>query len=84
MLTITLESFVDYDFTNCVLPLITVYNRPLDFPDKYVARLFDLDKATVYAIVKDNIEEIHESLPAGFTRMDRNKVDDPNIVEVWL
>jgi hypothetical protein len=66
------------------LPIITVYARPEDYPDKFVARLFDLDKPTNLAAVADTYEEIMEAIPPQMSRIARSENDDPCIVETWF
>lgn len=67
------------------MPLITVYAHPADYPDKYVARVWDLDRPTNLAAVADDHEGILQAIPtAQMTRMDRSPKDDPCIVEVWI
>ena len=40
------------------VPFIAVYKHPEDFPDKCVARIYELDKPTDTLMVKDTVEEI--------------------------
>jgi hypothetical protein len=65
----------------------TVFERPADAPDQYVARLFELDQPTATAICCDTLEEIREviaRLYPGLTCLPRSPNDEPQIVEVWL
>jgi hypothetical protein len=69
------------------LPIWTLYERPLDYPGHYVARLFvtiPSPVATQFAIVADTLEELRQALPAGLLRLHRQAADDPHIVEVWI
>ena len=36
-----------------LIPVITVYRSPKEYPGKYVARLFDLDRPTRFVFVAD-------------------------------
>lgn len=45
---------------NEVLSLWTVYERPLDYPDKWVARRFELDRPTSEYIVFESAGAVHE------------------------
>lgn len=69
---------------SCRLPLITVYKNPKDFPTKFVARLWDMGQPTEFAIIKDTLKEIHESIPEPFYRLGRMVQDDPVIIETWV
>jgi hypothetical protein len=66
------------------VPIITVYKQPKDYPENYVARLFNLQQPTEYVMVKDSLEAIREGIPNRFFRLGRFENDDPNIVEIYL
>lgn len=77
-------SFLDFDFEAYNLPLLVVYNDPKDYPGKYVMRLWNVDESTDHVIVKDSLDEIHNSIPSRFFNLGRNQHDDGSIVEVWI
>ncbi|OIJ13363.1 hypothetical protein BKP35_09005 [Anaerobacillus arseniciselenatis] len=79
---IVLTDFNQCDFSQFLLPLITVYNSPEDYPDKIVARIFDIEKPTPYIVVTDHIEFL--DIPQGKEFIPREKEDDPSIIGVWL
>jgi hypothetical protein len=70
------------------LGIWTVYDHPRDFPDCFVARrslssaggIFMTDEVVTAA----TLEELRALLPPGLYRIDRDPLDDPVIVEVWL
>jgi len=66
------------------LPLICVYNSPSDYPGKFVARLWDVDKPTNIVAVAESLEEIREAKPPEMIIMERQPNDDPVIVETWI
>jgi hypothetical protein len=71
------------------LTLWTVYDKPKDFPEKYVARLFVTSASgahpTDQIFVADTITEIREEMiRRGLSCLARSDNDDPVIVEVWL
>lgn len=66
------------------MPIITIFKSPADYPDKYVARVFDVDKPTTLAAVADTYEELQQAIPAGMVRLERNEKDDPVILETWI
>ena len=82
------ESLCRVDFSELVFPLVTIYEKPLDFPDDFVARVWDGKgpKPTNIMIKKSTIQEIREDIrAAGFTeRIVRAEDDDPHIVETWM
>ena len=71
------------------LQMWTVYDHPLDYPDFFVARRFEVtaDGAmpTSIALHSEDLEELREALMSqGFTPLARDPMDDPKIVETWL
>lgn len=79
-----IDSFQEVPFQEYKLPIITIYYNPLDYPNQYVARVFDLDRPTQYAMVKDSQKEITDLIPYGLNRMERQADDQPHVVEVWF
>lgn len=80
--------FHEVDFSDLSLPMIVVYDRPTDFPEQVVARIFNIVPGDVQptdmAMTALTIEEIHSGIPERFTRLNRNPGDDPNILETWI
>ncbi|MDD3230899.1 MAG: hypothetical protein PHE09_17035 [Oscillospiraceae bacterium] len=66
------------------LPLICVYKNPADYPNKYVARLWDVDKPTTLVAITDSFEEIRAAKPPEMVIMQRQPNDDPVIIETWI
>ena len=67
------------------VPIIAVYRGPADYPGKYVARVYDVDRPTNLVAVADEYEDILTAIPAGaMVRMERDPKDDPCIVETWV
>ena len=64
--------------------LWTIYKHPLDYPDKFIARKFVLDKPTPEIRIGNTLEEVRELLPRGLTRFERNPNDESTIVEIWM
>jgi len=75
---------------NRILRIWTVYDHPLDYPDKYVARLFETDangsRPTESIIIADDLDMLRNTLcfEMHLTCLTRNPEDDAKIVEVWL
>lgn len=82
--TQVLRTFYDLDFSDFKIPMIVVYDHPIDCPTKFTARVFDVDKLTCYAVVADSLDEIRKNISSCFVRLDRQETDDPVIVEVWI
>lgn len=66
------------------LELWTIYRYPKDYPDKFVARKFILDKPTEERLIGDTLEEVRSLLPKGLIRFDRSPNDILSIVETWM
>lgn len=80
MKTIKIDTFEGFDFGPYFLPCITIYKDPIDFPNCIVARLFDLDTPTEFAMVKTSLAEIDNSIPISFAFIERSKEDPPQII----
>lgn len=80
----SVKTFKDLDFRQFTMPIITVYDKPLDYPTKFVARLYDLQKATEFAVIADSLEEIRKTIPGWMVKMDRDMSDVKSIVEIYI
>lgn len=66
-------------------PLFVVYEHPADYPDKYVVRLWDLNKPTDMIAIADTYEALLKAIPTDrMCRWGRTSIDDPCIVETWF
>lgn len=65
-----------------------VYEKPVDYPEDFVARKFviggSFHVATNEMFVADTLAEVRALLPRGLVRIARAESDDPKIVESWL
>jgi hypothetical protein len=72
------------------LAMWTVYKHPKDYPDKYVARRFDVDangpRPSESIIITGTLAQLREVLQfeLHLTCLSRDGGDDPVIVETWL
>jgi hypothetical protein len=72
------------------LAIWTVYRHPTDYPDKFVARRFDVDgsgpKPSASIIISGDLDALRDILcyELHLTRLMRNEDDEPQIVESWL
>lgn len=80
------ESIKEVDFSGLKVPFIAVYQRPEDFPEKCVARIYELDKPTDTIIVKDTLKEIEIDIQenTGMVFMPRKAEDVRSLVGVWM
>lgn len=69
------------------LSIWTVYERPLDHPENFLARRWEVTPEitpTGDVLLADDLNALREMLPAGLVRLERQPADDPVIVETWL
>jgi hypothetical protein len=71
------------------LAVWTVYNRPDDYPDGYLARMFEAAPGGATTptdiVLTGKLDGIrHVLAKAGRIRLDRKPDDGPQVVESWL
>lgn len=69
------------------LPMWTIYDHPLDYPDYYVARKWLCGKepeATDEVLLDVDLDALRQKLPPFLYCMPRQEGDDPRIIEVWF
>lgn len=76
------ESIREVDFSGLKVPFVAVYGHP----DKYVARIYELDRATDTIMVKETLEEIEMDIKehTAMTFIPRGTADVPSLVGVWM
>lgn len=87
MKTTEVKSFTEIDTSELKQPIICVLNKPDDYPDKYVARLFEGTAPTNIIITRNTVEEIREDITRRFPAMlpfARSKEDHKSVVESWI
>lgn len=73
-----------------MLKMWVVYERPSDYPDGFIARLWRASSGGVVPSRHEvhtgaTLEEVREKLkPYGLHRVSRDPRDEPQIVEMWL
>ena len=81
------NSFMEVDIQNLICPIIAIYIKPDDYPDKVVARVFDMEIPTNIIVIRDTLEELREDIQEAYPwmlRFDRAKNDVLCIAETWL
>lgn len=68
------------------LEMFVIYERPTDYPDKFVMRRFAGRpmQGTDYFRTADSLEEIRRHVPPHCARFMRDPNDEPQIVESWI
>lgn len=77
-----------HDKLRARLPMWAIYNQTTrEYPGLWVARMHVIlpeSKPTRFVMTHDSLEEIRGILPPGLTRLARNSLDVPEIVETWI
>lgn len=66
------------------IPMVVLYENPSDFPGKFVARLWFLNRPTPYAIIKDTLKELEEEIPHAMIPLNTHFTDDPVIIQTYI
>jgi len=73
---------------NDTLEMWVVYDGPLDYPESFVARRWDIQAGKVIAtdqvMLAPTLDILRQHLPFGLINIGRRKGDDAKIVEVWI
>lgn len=80
------NSIKEVDLSGLEFPVVAVYKNPLDYPDKVVARIFEMNKPTDTVIVKERLEEIQKDIKenTGLIFVERGADDVKSLVGVWV
>jgi hypothetical protein len=68
-----------------VISLWTIYERPSDYPDGYIARRWELGRPTVDVLTSTDLKALRNQLQErGLYCLVRHPYDEPHIIETWL
>ena len=79
-----LKSFENVDFTEIREAMIVIYDHPKDYPNSYVARIWDMNKPTNVVVKNESLDVLRSLIPSGMSCIKRHETDDPCIIEIWL
>ena len=84
--TVVLKSIREIDLNIFHFPQIAIYNKPEDYPDKSVARVFDGGQPTNVVMVADDPETLRADIRkyTNLVWFTRGKEDVPVLVGVYL
>ncbi|MBQ8559070.1 MAG: hypothetical protein IJ439_03695 [Tyzzerella sp.] len=79
-------SIKELDLSGLKLPVIAIYDHPKDYPEYYVARVFDTDRPTDTIILKDTLAAVQEDIRDNTNMIffNRGADDDKCIVGAWM
>lgn len=66
------------------VPMFVIYDKPKDFPEHIVVRLWSAAKPTPYAWKFGNVDDARDAIPARLSCIPRHIHDETQIVETWL
>jgi len=69
------------------IPMWTIYERPRDFPDKFVVRLWEclsVPRPLDLVGTADSLWGARKLVPPGRFNLGRQPGDDPVITETWI
>lgn len=64
--------------------LFVIFDKPTDFPNHFVVRLFYGSAGTPYCALAKSLSEARACIPAGLVCFKRSVKDAPCVVESWL
>jgi hypothetical protein len=72
-----------------MMEMFVVYERPKDYPDKFVVRRWSISGERVDAdgdwfFLGETLEDVREKVPRHCIRIHRHPYDEPQILEVWI
>ena len=67
-----------------MLELWTIFDSPIDLPDRFVARKWVMETPTSELLQDKTLEGLRAKLPPGLFCMPRSPGDDPKSVESWM
>lgn len=74
----------DLERASVTFPIICVYDSPDDYPGKFVARLWNIDKPTRIIALADTAEEMRAKKPENMTVIPHHPDEAAVIVETWV
>lgn len=85
MKDIEVKTIEEMKIRTTTMPLIAIHKHPKDYPDKYVARLFNLTRPTERILIRDTLEDLQKEVAkSGLFFAVRDEEDDPCIVGTWI
>lgn len=86
MRDIKITSIQAVDMSDLNFPIIAVCKHPEDYPQHYVARIFDCNKPTNVVIVKETLKEIQDDIEKHTDKFFIPRLLDDliSVVGTWL
>jgi hypothetical protein len=70
---------------HAIVAWVVMWDLPA-YPDRFAARLATNAPSPylLYLLLADTLAGIHEQLPPGLVRSERQPVDPPEVMEIWF
>ncbi len=86
---VALPSFRELNMFAFKLPVIAIYFNTSDYPNKYIARVFESLPTPIpkrYILIKDTLSEIETDIIENLNMIliNRDSTDDPHIIECFI
>ena len=81
---VILNDFINHNFKLYFMPIITIYKNPSDYPNLYIARIFDFGNRTNTITTANSLIAIRKKMPKHLERIRRDNEDDPIIIESYV
>ena len=83
---VKINSIREVDLSVLQLPQVAVFNKPTDYPDKAVARVFDNGQPTNIVMVADDPNDLRWDIRkyTNLVWFPRNKDDHETVVGVYM
>lgn len=66
------------------MPVIVLYDKPSDYPDAVIARLFDASVPTRFIAKGQTLEEVRHAIPHGMSYFQRDEHDSKSIIGCFM
>lgn len=66
------------------MPVIVLYDKPNDYPDAVIARLFDASVPTRFIAKGRTLEEVRRAIPHGMSYIQRDEHDSKTIIGCFV
>src|SRR5258708_31588843 len=77
-----------HTFVDQQLSMYTIYDHPLDYPDHFVVRRWEIGASTTTPTddvqLARTLEGARQLVPVGCAPLPRHEADDATIVETWV
>lgn len=78
------QNYTQIDYSGLKHPIWTIFQNTTDYPEQYVARLFDLSIPTNVVMIDDCLDNLRQKINPLLDRYPRDEFDDKSVVEIYM